>query len=152
MPEVHNIWDQYTQSEENDLDNTFQGQIHSFPRWYFSWTLPNQILQFQRRLPSGKALSTFSTSYQKTQQWVLCPQAQEYTAVIPTMFKDLHCWADSVGELIWVVKQTKKMHIVPVGVLVGPAHCVRETAASGGIDSIWLVNNHVDLDIYWTVY
>jgi hypothetical protein len=24
MPESHNIWVQYTQSEENDLDNTFQ--------------------------------------------------------------------------------------------------------------------------------
>ena len=31
MPEAHNIWVQYTQSEENDLDITFQGQIQSFP-------------------------------------------------------------------------------------------------------------------------
>jgi len=29
MPEAHDIWVQYTQSEENDLDNTFQGQILS---------------------------------------------------------------------------------------------------------------------------
>jgi len=36
MPEAHNIWVQYMQSEENDLDNTFQRQIPSFPVLYFS--------------------------------------------------------------------------------------------------------------------
>jgi len=41
MPEVHNIWAQYTQSEENDLNNTFQGRISSIPVLYFSWTPPN---------------------------------------------------------------------------------------------------------------
>ena len=40
MPEAHNIWVQYTQSEENDLDNTFQGPILSFSVLYFSWTPP----------------------------------------------------------------------------------------------------------------
>ena len=44
------------------------------------------------------------------------------------------------------------MHIVPVGAIVGLAHLVRQNAASVWIDSIWLVNNHVDLDTYWTVY
>jgi len=44
------------------------------------------------------------------------------------------------------------MHIVPVGAVVGQAHLVCENAASGGIDSVWLVNNHVDLDTDWTVY
>jgi len=90
MPESHNIWVQYTQSEENVLDNTFQGRVHSFPVLYFSWTPPNQILQFQERLPARKALSTFSKRCQMTQQWVLRPQAQEYAVVIPTKFKDRH--------------------------------------------------------------
>jgi hypothetical protein len=45
-----------------------------------------------------------------------------------------------------------KIHIVPVGAGVGPAQLVRENAASGGIDSVKLLNNHVDLDTYWTVY
>jgi hypothetical protein len=31
MPEAHNIWVQYTQSEEKDLDNTFEGRISCFP-------------------------------------------------------------------------------------------------------------------------
>jgi len=44
MREAHNIWVQCTQSEENDLDNTFQGRIPSFPVLHFSWTPPNQIL------------------------------------------------------------------------------------------------------------
>jgi len=152
MPQAHNIWVQYTQSEENDLDNTFQGRIPSFPVLYFSWTPPNHILQFQERLPAGKALWTFSKRCQTTQQSVLRPQAQEYAVVIPTKFKDLHVWADCVDGFIRVVKWTNKMHIIPVGAIVGPAHFVWENAASGGIDSVWLGNTHVDLDTYWTVY
>jgi hypothetical protein len=50
------------------------------------------------------------------------------------------------------VKQTSKVHIVPVGATVQPAHLVQENAALGGINSVWLVHNHVDLDTYWTVY
>jgi len=65
MPEAHNSWVQYTQSEENDLDNTFQGPIPSFPVLYFSWTPPNHILQFQVCLPAGKAISTFSQRCKK---------------------------------------------------------------------------------------
>jgi len=73
--------------------------------------------------------------------------------VIPTKYKDPQGWANCVDGFIRVVKQTDKMHIVPVGVIVGPAHLVRENhAASDRIDSVWLVNNHVDLDTYWTVY
>jgi len=64
--------------------------------------------------------------------------------VIPTKFNDLHGWADCVDGFIRVVKQTNKMHIVPVGAIVGLAHLVRVIAASGGIDSVSLVNNHVD--------
>jgi hypothetical protein len=152
MPESHNIWVQYTQSEENDLDNTFEGRVLSFPVLYFSWTPPNQILQFQEGLPARKALSTFSKRCQTTQQWVLHPQPQEYVVVIPTKLKDLHGWADCVDGFMRVVKQTNKMDIVPAGAIVGPAHLVREYAASGVIDSLWLVNNHVDVDTYWTVY
>jgi len=73
--------------------------------------------------------------------------------VIPTKYNDPHGWAASVGGFILVVKQTDKMHIVPFGAIVGPAHLVQENnAASDRINSIWLVNNHVDLDTYWTVY
>jgi len=152
IPEAHNIRIQYTQSEDNDLDNTFQGRIPCFPVLYFSWTPLNQILQFQECLPAGKAISTFSNRCKKTQQWVLHPEAQEYAVVIPTKYKDLHGWADCVDGFIRVVKQTNKMHIVPIGAIVGPAHLVWENAASDGIDCVWLVNNHVDLDTYWTVY
>jgi hypothetical protein len=87
-----------------------------------------------------------------TQQWVLRPQAQEEAVVIPRQFKDLHGWADCVDRFIRVVKRTNKMHIVRVGVIVGPAHLARENAVLGGIDRLWLVNNHVDLDTYWTGY
>jgi len=149
MPESHNIWVHYTDS---DLDNTFQGRVPSVPVLYFSWTPPNQILQCQERLPTGKVISTLSKRCKKTQQWILRRQVQEYAVVIPTKYKDPHGWADCVDGFMQVVKQIDMMHIVPVGAIVGPAHLVRENAASDRIDSVWLVNNHVDLNTYWTVY
>jgi len=149
MPESHNIWVHYTDS---DLDITFQGRVPSFPVIYFSWTQPNQILQFQERLPAGKTISTFSNLCMKSQQWIFHPQVQEYVVVIPTKYKDRHGWADCVDGFIRVVKQTDMMHSVPVGAIVGLAHSVRENAASDKIDSVWLKNNHVDLDTYLTVY
>jgi hypothetical protein len=72
--------------------------------------------------------------------------------VIPTKYKDLHGWADCVDGFIRFVKHTNKMHIVRVGAIVGPAHLVRENAALGGLDSVWLVNNHIGLDTCRTVY
>jgi len=152
MPEAHNIGVQYMHSEENDIDNTFQRQIPPFPGLYFSWTPPNQTLQFQERLPGRKATSTISKRCKKTQLWVLRRQVQEYPVVIPTKFKDLYGWADCVDRFIWVVKQMNKMHIVPVGAIVGLAQLDSEIAAPGGIASIWFVNNYIDLDHYWTVY
>ena len=75
MPESHNIWVQYTDS---DLDNTFKGRVPSFPVLYLSWTPPNQILQFQERLPAGKSISTFSKRCKMTQHWILRPKSEEY--------------------------------------------------------------------------
>jgi len=73
--------------------------------------------------------------------------------VIPTKYKDPLGWADCVDGFIRVVKQTEKMHTVPVKTIVGPSHLGRENnAASDRIDSVWLVNNHADLDTYCTVY
>jgi len=69
-----------------------------------------------------------------------------------TKYNDLHGWADCVDRFIQVVKQTDMMHIVPVRAIVGPAHSVLANAASDRIVSVWLVNNYVDLDTYWTVY
>jgi hypothetical protein len=71
--------------------------------------------------------------------------------VTPTNFKGLYGWADCVDEFIRVVKQMNKMHIVPLGAIDGPEYLVWEKAALGGIDSIWLVNYHDDLDTYWAV-
>jgi hypothetical protein len=68
--------------------------------------------------------------------------------VIPTKYKDSHGWADCIDGFIWVVKQTDMMHIVLVGAIVGTAHLMRENVASDRIDSVWLVNNHVDLATY----
>jgi hypothetical protein len=72
--------------------------------------------------------------------------------VIPTNFRDLHGWADCVERFFQVVTQMNMIHIVPVGATVGPAHLIRENAASDGIDSVWLVNIHVDFNTLWTVY
>jgi hypothetical protein len=65
IPEANNICVQYTQGEENELYNTFQGRMASFPVLYVSQTPQNQILKLQVRLPVGKALLTFSKMCQK---------------------------------------------------------------------------------------
>jgi hypothetical protein len=52
----------------------------------------------------------------------------------------------------WLALVYSTLHIVPVGAIVGPAHLVQEKAAGRGIDSVWLLNNHEDLDTDWTVY
>jgi len=71
MLQSHNIWVQYTDSY---LDNTFQGQVLSLHVFYFSWTPPNQIFQFQECLPGRKTILTFPKRCKKTQQWILHPQ------------------------------------------------------------------------------
>jgi hypothetical protein len=69
--------------------------------------------------------------------------------VIPTKYKHSHCWADCIHRFIWVVKQSNKAHNIPVAAIVGAAHLVQENnAASDRINSVWLANNNVDLDIY----
>jgi hypothetical protein len=68
MPEAHDICVQDVQSEDNDLDNTFQRQIPFFPVLLFSWTPQKKILQFQERLPAGKTLPTISKLCNNTQQ------------------------------------------------------------------------------------
>jgi len=140
------------QSEENDLDNTFKGSTPSLPVLYFSWTPIHQILQFLKHQPARNALWTFPKRCKITQQWVLHCQAQEYAVVIPTKYNDLHGWAEYIERFIWVVKHTNVMHIVPIGGIVGLAHLLQENAASYGIDTVWPVYYHVDLDTHWTVY
>jgi hypothetical protein len=87
MPQAQNIVVQYMQSKENDLGYTFQRQIPSCLILYFSWSQPNQILEFLECVPSGKAISTISTRFKKTEQWALPSQVQEYAVVIPTSSK-----------------------------------------------------------------
>jgi len=72
--------------------------------------------------------------------------------LIPTQFKELHDWTDCIDGFIREVKKTNQMQNARVGAIVGLAHLPPENAASDGIDSVWLVNNHVDLDTCWTVY
>jgi len=144
MPESHNIWVQYTDS---DLNNTFKAWVLCFPVLYWSWTPQNQILQFREHLPVRRTISTISMRCTKSQQWMLRHQPQEYAAVIPIMYIDPHGLADCVDGFSWVVTQTDKMHIVRIRAIVGPAQLVRENnAASDRIDCVWLVNNHLDLD------
>jgi hypothetical protein len=67
-------------------------------------------------------------------------------------YKHLHSWSDCGDGFIWDVKQMNKMQIVPIGEIVRPVDWVQGTAASGGIDCVWLGNNEVALDTYWIVY
>jgi len=129
MTELHNSLVQYMDS---DLDHTFQSRVPSLSVLNFSWTPPNQILQFQECLPARKSIFTFSKRCKTTQQWILCPQPQEYAVVIQTKYKDPHGWADCVDGFIRVVKQTDKINIVPVGAIVGPCYAFSVTGILPG--------------------
>jgi hypothetical protein len=123
-----------------------------FPDFDCSWTPYIRSIQFQELLPAGTALLTISERCKKTQQCILCPQAEEYTVVYPTKSKDFDSWADCIDGFIRVVKRINGMHNVPLAATAVPALVVRENAASGSINSPWLVINHGYLDTYWTVY
>jgi len=148
MTELNNIW---VQCMENNLDNTFQDWVPSLPVSCFIWSPPHLILQLQDCLPAWKPISTFSNTCKKTQQWILCPQAQECVVLIPTKYKDPHGWTDCVNGFIQDVKQTDMMYIVPVGIIVGQVYLVQIIASSGIIDSVWLGNNHMNYDTCWIV-
>jgi len=140
------------ESEGNDLYNTIQDQVLSFLVVYHSETPSSQNFQFQVHPHTGKIIWNFSKWCKMTQYWVLCSHAHKYLVVIATRYKDWQVWADCVDGFIWFVKQTNKMHIVPVRVIVGLLHLVRQNAASDGIDSVRLVHNPTDFDTYQTVY
>ena len=110
------------------------------------WTPPNQICQFHKDLHAGKTILTLSP-WCKTQQSVLSSEPQEYAVVIPTKYNDPHSSDECINTFIQVIKSTNKMYIVPGGSIVAPPHLVRNNAASDRIDSVWLVNNQVDLDV-----
>jgi len=67
------------------------------------------------------------------------------------MNKALYGWAESVHGMIQVVKQTNKMHIDLIRAFVEQVHLVQANAASDRIYTVWLVNDHIDSDSYWTV-
>jgi len=100
--------------------------------------------QVLKRMPAGTTLSTIYKRCQKTPQWISHSQPQQDAVVTPIMYIDQHGWADCVDGFIWLVKYPEMMHIVPVRGIFGTAHLVRENAASYRIDSVWLVNYHVD--------
>jgi len=72
--------------------------------------------------------------------------------MITTQYKVEHGWANCIDGFRKVATHTYQLHIIRIGAMVGPAHLVEENPASGSIDSVCLVNNHVVLDTYWTVY
>jgi len=78
-------------------------------------------------------------------------QAQEYAIVIPTRFEELYGWTDCIDGFSQTVKQTSKIHYVPVRAIVALSNVERKNAASDTIDTVWLLNNRVDLDIYSSV-
>jgi hypothetical protein len=149
MSESHNIWVQYI---DIGLDNIFPGRLPTSPSLNFSWTRANRIWQVQKRMPPGTTISIIYNRCHNTYQWITRPQPQRYAAVIPTKYKPQHRSAGCVDGFIRLVKYPDMIHIVPVRGIVGTAHLVRGNPTSDRIDSVWLVNYHVDWDSCWTVY
>lgn len=137
MPESHNVWVQYMESQENSINNSFQGPGLSVLVLSISWTALNKIISFQEHLHAWNIISTYSKRSKKTKWGVIHPQAQEYTILIPTKYKDLHSWADCINSFILVITKANKIHCVPIGAKVVLVHSVQENAASDRIDN-WI--------------
>jgi len=113
ISETYNIWVQYIESEENDLNYPFQSPVYSCPELYFCWTPLNQILQCQKFLSASIRMLALSNCYTKTQPWILYPQVQVYVVAIPIQIKDQHSWADWIHRFMHVVKCTKPIYHKP---------------------------------------
>lgn len=136
IPQSHHIWVQYMENADHNLDTTFQGWGPSFAVFHISWTAPILILKFQDRLPTGTMLLTLSKSCIKPQKWILCHQAQEYSAVIPIKYIDLHGNMDCINRFIQVVKLADEMHIVSVEAIIKLGHLMRGNARLDRIDRL----------------
>jgi hypothetical protein len=68
------------------------------------------------------------------------------------MYDDCHGCTDCADCFIWVVKPSNTIHVAHIEATNRPAHLVQGYAALERIICIWLVNNPVDLDTYWTVH
>jgi len=106
MPESQHICVEYAECEDNHFDDTFQGQVLSFPVLYFSWNQLNQIEQFEDCLPTGKMKLIFSKRSMYTEQLVLYPPVGECVVVIPTLYHDPLGWVDCTVGFMQVVTQT----------------------------------------------
>jgi len=146
MLKAYTVWVQYTYSEEIDLNNTFYRRIS------FLFCIIHQLESTKWGSPISRAPAirkrniNLSIWCKKTQQSVLRPPVQEYAVLHPTKYQNFNGWAYCVDGCIWVVTQTHKMHFVPLDELLN------RHIRCGPINSIWLVNNHVELNTYWTVY
>jgi hypothetical protein len=82
MSEYHHIEIKYMESEQNDLDRSYHGQVSSVPGSYSSCTPANQILQCWEPLISGKIIIICITECNMSPQWISGLLAQVYVVDI----------------------------------------------------------------------
>jgi len=148
MSKCHNIWVQYT---ESDLDNTFQGRVPSFlyyslagPRWIRSSNFRSACLPENQYRP-------FLKGQEESTMDIMSSSSRIYSDDTNKIQRS--AW---LGWLCWQIYPDCKTDwydaYYTFEAIVWPVHLVRQNAASDMIDSIWLVNDHVELDTYWTGY
>jgi hypothetical protein len=85
------------------------------------------------------------------QAWVDRLSLVELAIVVSTHFE--HCLGhpQEVDGFVGVVKESTP-HVIAMGKIEGLCHLIPEIQAATGNCSVWIVNNQVDLHMYWDVY
>jgi len=133
-------------SNGGDHDNTFHGQLSSFRISYFNWPLPSLIPLSQQPLLGRNKISHSCIRCKKSIQSILYSWYQQYLVIIALQYNCSYSWTDWRDVFLWVVKWTSQMYITPIRAFVEWVHSVVENATLDWIDSVQLVNKHLEFD------
>ena len=143
------VWERLDSSDNID---GLRGRRPAFPLLYFSLSPPLKVLDIQDViLKSRGSLKVFSKFIPSLKVSVVRPSTLELAAAVGTGFQHRFGDPEEVDGFIRVVKATGP-HVFAVDRIEGPAHLLPVNRTSTGSGSVWIINNHVDLDTYWDVY
>ena len=142
------VWERL---DGNMNDDGLRGRRPTFPLLYFLLRPPLKVLDIEDVIfKSRGSLKLFPKFIPSLKMSVIRPSAIEQAAAIGTSFQLRFGNREEVDRFIRVVKATGP-HVFAVDRIEGPAHLlpVRRTSTRSG--SVRIINNQVDLDIYWDV-
>ena len=136
---------------DGNTSDGLRGRRPAFPLLYFSFSPPLKVLDIQDVIrKSGGSLKLFSKFIPSLRAFVARPSALGLAAAVGTGFQHRLGNPEVVDGYIRVIKAAGP-HVFAVDRIEGPCHLL-PVSRSTGSGSVWIINNHVDLDTYWDVY